>query len=105
MHKVADPFYSSSEWIRLRLKALSRDRYTCVSCGFKGESRDLQVDHILPRKTHPQLRLVIDNLRTLCRPCHSNAGTSMGRKGGSVISKIKPKIGLDGFPVRSEWSK
>lgn len=29
-----------------------------------------EVDHILPIRTHPELRLVWSNLQSLCHPCH-----------------------------------
>ena len=65
--KRADPFYQSAAWRVLRLKALKRDGHRCVVChcdvSGKGQSR---VDHIKPRRTHPQLALELGNLRTLC---------------------------------------
>jgi uncharacterized protein (TIGR02646 family) len=65
--KRADPFYTSTEWKRLRAAILKRDGYRCVVCkcdvSGKGQAR---VDHIKPRKTHPELALDPSNLRTLC---------------------------------------
>lgn len=34
----------------------------------------LEVDHILPVKTHPELEFDRDNCRTLCHPCHVQHG-------------------------------
>jgi 5-methylcytosine-specific restriction endonuclease McrA len=103
--KKSDPFYSCARWRKLRFKILERDGYTCVACNYKGESRDLQVDHILPRLQFPQVQWREVNLRTLCRTCHTQIGTSMGRGGKATKIKLKPVIGEDGFPVDNpEWS-
>lgn len=34
------------------------------------ETQNLDVDHIFPRGSHPELRYVVTNLRYLCRPHH-----------------------------------
>jgi 5-methylcytosine-specific restriction protein A len=60
-----------SDWKRVRIEALKRDRYLCLHCLAKGivtPAKD--VDHILTVKTHPWLRLVLSNLQSLCRACH-----------------------------------
>ncbi len=53
----------------LRRQALTRDLWTCQSCGFVDRSGALlDADHII--------RLVdggahsVENIQTLCRPCH-----------------------------------
>ncbi len=57
---------------RLRLAALTRDQYTCQDCGHVGESGfrsgNVQVHHIRPRILGGPDSL--DNLITLCLPCH-----------------------------------
>ena len=45
-----------------------RDQYICRFC--KKPGGWLEVDHIRPRKTHPQLVLDMSNVRTLCVDCH-----------------------------------
>ena len=50
-------------------KALDRDNYTCVLCGYS-EKLIMEVDHIKQRKTHPYLINKLDNLMTLCPNCH-----------------------------------
>ena len=81
--------------------ALRRDRYICQLCGAKclGKAKGKpspEVDHIKPVKTHPDLKLSLTNLRTLCKPCHSRH-TILG-----TIGRVKPEIGLDGYPVAVE---
>lgn len=55
-------------WKALRLKVLRRDGFKCVKCQARGR---LEVDHILPVRTHPELAYEIDNLQVLCPSCHS----------------------------------
>lgn len=52
----------------LQKKILKRDNYTCQICGVRGGW--LQVDHIQPWKSYPELRFDLDNCRTLCMSCH-----------------------------------
>lgn len=68
---------TSAEYRDWRIKVLKRDNYTCVLCGNNGIT--LQVDHIKPFAYFPELRLVIDNGRTLCVPCHKNTETYAGK--------------------------
>ncbi len=86
-------------WRVIRLHALRRDGWQCVQCAWQpdivincqvhglelperavlaelSERRrrnmtHLQVDHIRTVEAQPQLRLDLDNLRTLCSRCHS----------------------------------
>lgn len=69
-------FYTSSPWIKLRQRALERDNYECVWCKREGkvttkDDATLEVDHIKEIETHPQLALVLDNTRTLCKYHHN----------------------------------
>lgn len=56
----------------VRLKVLTRDKYTCCKCGKNGSQVELQVDHIHPvargGSNHPS------NLQTLCRACNQRKG-------------------------------
>lgn len=53
---------------RCKQKVLARDDYTCQIC--LSGSEYLQVDHIKGWTEYPELRFDLDNLRTLCMPCH-----------------------------------
>lgn len=57
-----------ARWQSLRLAVLERDGWACVTCG---EQRRLEVDHIQPVRTHPQLAYLPGNLQALCGPCHT----------------------------------
>ncbi|MEL7488893.1 MAG: HNH endonuclease signature motif containing protein [Pseudomonadota bacterium] len=50
------------------MAALRRDGFQCVQCGARGR---LEVDHIKPVRTHPELSFDLDNLQTLCPSCHT----------------------------------
>lgn len=58
------------EW---RKKVFERDDYTCQMCGARGVQ--IHADHIKPFALFPELRLDLDNGRTLCVPCHKKTPT------------------------------
>ena len=73
----------------MRVQALERDDWSCVQCG---ERRRLEVDHVQPVKTHPELSFVLGNLQCLCGKCHSR--------------KTRLEIGLGQIdPKREAWKK
>jgi hypothetical protein len=51
-----------------RLNILIRDNYTCKICLKRGGK--LEVDHIKEWCNYPELRMIEDNCRTLCKECH-----------------------------------
>lgn len=55
-------------WQVLRMAILERDGWKCRECG---ERRRLEVDHVLPVRTHPERAWQPANLQTLCRVCHT----------------------------------
>ncbi len=52
---------------RLRRAALERDGWRCRDCG---QLAVLEVHHVRPVRERPDLAYSLDNVRTLCRPCH-----------------------------------
>ncbi len=62
----------SAEMRIAKQATLIRDGHKCVLCG---RTTDLVVDHIKPFSIHPELRVALDNLRTLCMPCHRKTDT------------------------------
>lgn len=89
-------FYNSPAWKALRKRALARDKYMCVKCGCclrgKGKSR---VDHIKPVKLHPELKLSLENLQSLCPSCDNKKHSEKARK-----YEIK-EIDENGYP--DDW--
>lgn len=55
-------------WQALRLAVLRRDSFQCCQCAARGR---LEIDHIEPVRTHPELAYAIDNLQALCPACHT----------------------------------
>jgi 5-methylcytosine-specific restriction protein A len=72
-HQVRKPWQNTSarnqsrpgNWPSIRARVLARDRFACQSCGKRSE---LEVDHIVPVARGGSWEL--DNLWTLCKPCH-----------------------------------
>ena len=55
-------------WPAIRLAAKRRDGWKCVRCGAVGR---LEVDHVKPVRTHPELSFELSNTQTLCPSCHT----------------------------------
>lgn len=97
-------FYQSTEWRRLRRKALERDHYECQWCAMQGKvstANDtvLEVDHIKELKDYPELALDINNLRTLCKECHNERHNRFNFKSNQSKKKHR-KYSTADF---SEW--
>ena len=56
-----------ADWRRVRKIALERDAYTCREC----REPATDVHHKITVALAPHLRLDLDNLISLCKPCHS----------------------------------
>lgn len=59
---------ATRRWQVLRHQILERDGWQCQCCG---ERRKLEVDHVKPVRTHPELSFDPRNLQVLCGRCHS----------------------------------
>ncbi len=73
----ADRLRRTKEGKAWKLAVKLRDGYKCVQCGSKEQ---LQIDHIKPFSTHPELRVAIDNGRTLCFECHKLTDSYGGKQ-------------------------
>lgn len=61
-----------SAWEVVRKQALLRDKWLCQEHLILGILVPAEeVDHIVPIKEAPELRLELSNTRSLCKPCHS----------------------------------
>ena len=67
----ANAFYHSAPWRRLSADLRRQSIWTCQCCGrtYDGKSF-LVVDHIIPLKVEPKLKLDRKNLWVLCKKCH-----------------------------------
>lgn len=61
--------YTMKKWIKLAKECYKRDNWNCQECGKHGGL--LNAHHILPWAGNPQLAFELNNLITLCVPCHS----------------------------------
>ena len=59
---------SQPRWKALRLQALERDDWKCRKCGTR---QRLEVDHVEPVRTRPDLAWTLSNLQVLCGRCHA----------------------------------
>lgn len=65
----------SDEWARLRYDFLRDHEARCQCCGRgPADGRKINVDHIYPRRTHPQFALTYANLQVLCSTCNKGKG-------------------------------
>ena len=70
---INEKIRKSFEYKLWREAVFKRDNYICIWCGQKGGK--LNADHIKPFAFYPELRLAIDNGRTLCIDCHKKTIT------------------------------
>lgn len=85
MWKGGGDHYYGDNWRHQRKKARERDGHTCQHCGIKEEdnSKQLSVHHIKPfRSFNGDYKSAnqLDNLITLCEPCHRAVHAKMDRK-------------------------
>lgn len=67
----AKRFYRSAEWLAIRRTKLRRSPL-CERCFPRLVVPATTVHHIKERRECPELALEIDNLESLCAPCHSS---------------------------------
>ena len=59
---------STRRWQAVRHAVLERDGWACVQCG---QTRRLEVDHVLSVRTRPDLAYAPTNCQVLCGACHT----------------------------------
>lgn len=78
-------FYKSTAWQRCRDLALKRDNYLCQDCFEQRIIKQAEmVHHLVEVKDDITKALELDNLISLCNPCHN--------KRHSVNGELKEKI-------------
>jgi len=69
-------FLATWEWKTLRYEVLVEQGARCKCCGATAaDGIVINVDHIKPRRTHPELALVKSNLQVLCSDCNMGKGS------------------------------
>ncbi len=75
VHPCSPEFLDSYEWRSLRMRVLVRLGARCQCCGHTAKDGvKLHIDHIKPRRTHPELALDESNLQVLCEVCNHGKG-------------------------------
>lgn len=60
---------ATRRWQVLRQIVLERDGWACVDCGTKRGR--LEIDHVKPVRSNPELAFDPANCATRCSPCHT----------------------------------
>lgn len=81
-NKESKSFYNSEPWQIVRDQALNRDDYLCRDCYELKKKITLAelVHHIKELADYPELALDLDNLRSLCNPCHNKHHPRTGKR-------------------------
>jgi len=91
---ASNDFLKTYEWRKARQQVLDKYDSRCMCCGTKPtEDKYLCVDHIKPRKTHPELALDVANLQILCNECNHGKGNW----------SIKDYRGNGTFIITEQW--
>lgn len=62
--------YHDRRWLELRAQQLA-DEPLCINCKIQHRLTPATVaDHVIPHKGDPKLFFDLDNLQSLCKPCH-----------------------------------
>ena len=79
-HSHDNKVYGNTVWRRLRRIKLNANPLCeiCLSRGIVVQAS--QVDHIKPVKDYPELKLVYENLQSLCETCHSKKTREENKK-------------------------
>ena len=65
-----DKFLSQNDRRNIKLGLMTRRGNGCELCGRKGDEASIELHHIKPIMTHPELAKADDNIMLLCHECH-----------------------------------
>ena len=85
-------FKTLEEWS----KAVKQRDKKCMECGV---TSGLHAHHVLPKSTHPELKLALENGRTLCYVCHKRWHET--NRAPRIRSEYKPQRKT--LMARLEW--
>jgi 5-methylcytosine-specific restriction endonuclease McrA len=100
-----DLFLRCEEWRRVRMMVLERDGAKCACCGATAKAGAvLNVDHVKPRRYHPELALTLANLQVLCSVCNHGKGNQFdtdwrGPPPRPTRAKLEEFARINGLPV------
>lgn len=84
---------------KIRIAAYERDNYTCQDCGHVGvpgqKRENIQAHHIKPQRAGGAHTL--NNLKTLCVPCHAEVGKETRHIASSFPILPRPKVTSDNY--------
>ena len=70
MRGEKSPCWTGTNLAYFKRKVKERDNNVCQICGMH-DVEIMQVDHIVPVSVSPELKLDMNNMRTLCPNCHA----------------------------------
>jgi 5-methylcytosine-specific restriction protein A len=80
-------FKNDPRWKAVRAACLARDGHACVECASPDQ---LEADHIERVSESPALTFELDNLQTLCRPCHIEKEREYANRDNARVNWINP---------------
>lgn len=69
---------ATAEWRRLN-PPNHQGYYICYMCGKWITPEELNVEHVLSKARHPELRTVLDNFKPSCPDCNAKKGSQDGK--------------------------
>ena len=74
--------------------------YTCQRCGLRGINQQLHAHHLVPVYANPALGTDIDNLVSLCQPCHTFI--HQHHLEASFAASLQPKHTPEAWPAKPQ---
>lgn len=109
--RLKNPIRSVKRGVKFsRINVFTRDGFRCQYCGDKKAMRELNYDHVVPRKHGGQT--VWENIVTACYPCNDKKRDRTPEQAGMRLLKkpVKPKtlpmtaLPFDGREVPEAWA-